>query len=186
MLRTPEHVLKAFLLFDMSSGNVKSSLTFNGQFTSAGPMNFTYGRGMDYPYQQYSELITGPGAVAVAGTSGRGGLPNWWNEYHAIGLSTNDSWSVFARYLITVPIYRKLAWMMTIHIDNPFNHKGKATLVGTNDSGFSKYNVNPDLWVGNSGVDQSNGVWRATGNFNGWYRERQPGRAIYINTGIRF
>jgi len=186
-LRQPEHYLKVFLLFDVSSGRVKSSLAFDGQFTSASPINYTYTYGIGEPYKLYPELITGPGATPVPGTTGRGGMSNAAAYFHTIGLSHNDSWTLSLRYLITVPIYRKLAWMATIHIDNPFNHRGLGGgWLPSNDSGFVVYSDNPDRWGTNSGIDQSRGVWRSSGDFNGFYRDRQGGRQIYMNTGIKF
>jgi hypothetical protein len=183
----PEHYLKLFLTFDISSGNVKSNLTFNGQFTSASPINYTYTYGIGFPYELYPELITDLGGTAVPGTSGSSGMTNSANMWRNTGLSHNDSWSTSLRYLITVPIHRKLAWMMTVHIDNPFNHRAQGGgWMGSNDSGFIVYSNSPH-WNTNTGVDQSaGGLWRSNGDFNSYYRDRMGGRAIYMNTGIRF
>jgi hypothetical protein len=184
-LYQPEHYLKLFLTFDMSTGNVKSNLTLNGQFTSASPINYGYTTGLGFPYDLYPELISSTAGATIPGTSGSSAMTNSATEYRNLGLSHNDSWSVFLRYLITVPIYKKLAWMATIHIDNPFNHRGLGGgWMGSNDSGFIIYREVPDLWPAN---DQSNGRhWRSNGDLNGYYRDRQSPRAIYMNTGIRF
>jgi hypothetical protein len=184
-LRQPEHYLKAFLLFDISSGRVKSSLTLNGQFTSASPNHLYDYYIFNYP-DKYPELTSVTG-VTVPGTTGTQSMPYYTSRTNILGMSNNDSWSVFFRYLITVPIYKKLSWMATIHIDNPFNHRGFADLFSSGSRwDYDVYSPDFAVWAGSAGVDELNGVWRSPDDFRGAYRSRQGGRQIYFNTGIRF
>jgi hypothetical protein len=189
-LQQSEHFVKAFFLYDLSTGAVKSNFTFEFQFQSAGPQHFGYTWGIGYPDQLgwYPELITGPAATPVGGTTGRAGMTNAASEYVTMNLSGNNSWGTDFRYLVTVPVYRRLSWMMTIHISNPFNHRGINGWFNAGDHGINKFADNSSanaLWP-TQPKDSSLGIWRSAGSFGGSTYSRMGGRAVYMNTGIKF
>jgi hypothetical protein len=103
--------------------------------------------------------------------------------------------------MITVPVSRKIHWMGTIDVSNPFNHRR----IGDNSGNWFSASgadtpIIPYTLTGGGGTvipyniyspDNSpyNGVWRsnygAQGN-PGQYTAHMAGRSFSVQTGLRF
>jgi len=187
-LLNPEHYFKFYLLFDLTSGKVQSSLAFNGSYTSGVPyqdgFNWQYG----FPYEYYPELMTnGAGSAAQHGGITSGGSAQFSDTVFVPinNISTyQDTWGLTARYMLTVPLVRKLSWFAIINISSPFNHRGLSDNfrpTGANTA-IRPYNITG----GGTASNVYNGVWRANDDFLSLYQVRQGGRSISVETGLRF
>jgi hypothetical protein len=195
MLSGNEHTFKFYFLYDLSSGKTKSNITFRGQYNS-------YGIGRDlvnmyYGYPTFQGVIDYPGGGSNNPTQGL--YANAANLTQGYAITTNtyansDNWSMTLRYNLTVPLAKGLSWFTTIDIDNPFNHRAYMGNFATNSLTNSLANVvYPVERPINNGSplpinDPYNGDyrWRAEADVNGWYRNRMNGRAIRLQTGLRF
>jgi len=96
------------------------------------------------------------------------------------------------RYLLTVPLVKKFAWMCTINVSNPFNHRGRANQFGINGAGT----IVPVTLTGGNGTPARDDyqpvignpyqIWKETGTVNGQYISRQGARSFSVETGLRF
>jgi hypothetical protein len=201
-LSNSEHYFKFFLVYDLSLGNSKSSVSFQGQFISAsqGTDSFVYRTG--YPIIFGVNEYNGGGTFSTANPSVIVNV-NGLEQQRSIPFNIytgNDSWGLNMRYNLEVPLGRGLAWFLTADVSNPFNHRGIAAKVGDthwfnpggpNDSG--RINVN-DLTASDGTVTPKsqnplgpyNGVWRTDGNINELYRTFMSPRSVTLQTGLRF
>lgn len=201
LLINPEHYINFYFLFDLKSGKINSALTLRGSFTSAGPRRNTWYMHYGFPTDfdpRYRALINGVGGGSVTGTSGTGGFSNaLYVPYDYYGTGA-DTWGLNLRYTLSMPLIRKISWLATIDVSNPFNHRG---LSGWNPPGFTSdtstrpYAMTtgvayapsfPYGGVVNNGTDFSTYVPRASGDLNGLYTGRQGGRTVSLQTGLRF
>jgi len=198
----PEHYFKWYLLFDLSSGKYQQSLSFNGELTSS-PFwsdGYYYNRGL--PSNLYPEIVGSPAGGNVPGSENNmmtnsGPLEYTLGTYFTRG---NDRWYLDMRYMLTVPLVRKIAWFVTVSVSNPFNHRGlygwNGDINGSSNnfhlSGANGQRIVPGLVPGNGVVadiqpsDPYGGVWKNNGNVNGAYMRRMDGRSFGVQTGIRF
>ncbi|MCL1908693.1 MAG: carboxypeptidase regulatory-like domain-containing protein [Holophagaceae bacterium] len=194
-LTSPEHNFKFYLMFDLSSKKLVSSLTFMGNYTSGGVDSYaSNGYTMRYglPHAAYPELIAAPGGGSVAGSSGAGvfGGGTVTLPTHTQGTG-NDSWNLTARYLVTVPLVNKFAWHARITITNPFNHRGKGSWFSPSNATDAAI-VPSDLLGANGSIqypqdNRYNGVWRSSGGpWDSLYQSRMGGRTFTLETGLRF
>ncbi|MDR2562201.1 MAG: carboxypeptidase regulatory-like domain-containing protein [Holophagales bacterium] len=191
-----EHRVNFYFLFNLTSGRIISHLTLRGDYTSAGPVWSSWGLTYGYPadfYPELKQLIVDKSGGTISGTSGTDGLPTGvsipWERW-----STGaDGWNMNLRYTLTVPLVRKVSWLATVSVGNPFNHRGKS---GWAPPGFSG-SATPFDWSGNVsrpanlpyggiGDDLSTYVPRSSGDLNGLYQGRQGGRSMSFQTGLRF
>jgi hypothetical protein len=196
----PEHSIKWYLLFDLSAGKLSQSLSFRGTYTSASWQRdgYTYNYGYpvytDSPYNRFFGG-TGGGAgtnVVTAGTTMFGGA-SVFVPFNSYSTNSNDSWDVNLRYVLSMPLVRKIAWLATITMSNPFNHRGLSS--GNFSVGGTGTPIVPIALTGQV-VAQNNpyaaygdpdrNVWRHDGDINGQYMGRMTGRSIGVQTGLRF
>ena len=192
-----EHNVNFYFLFNLTSGRIVSNLALRGYYTSAGKQvwaywSLIYGYPVDL-YPELKQLIVDKSGGIVPGTSGTDGTTTGvsipWERW-ATGA---DDWGTSLRYTLTMPLVRKISWLATISVGNPFNHRGKR---GWTPPGFSG-TVTPYDWSGNlnrpanfpfggTGDDWWTYVPRSTGDLNGLYQGRQGGRSMTFQTGLRF
>ncbi|MCL1893759.1 MAG: carboxypeptidase regulatory-like domain-containing protein [Holophagaceae bacterium] len=180
-LMDPEHFFKFYILFDLTSGKVKSSVALRGSYTSGTPYQDTITYRVGFP--SYPGVIAGPAGGTAPGGAGTGGF----SDSRAVPINTmstyQDIWSTALRYNLSLPLVSKLSWFMTIDINNPFNHRGIRDWF--RPGGLSN-SVIPNDIGSVPASDPYNGVWRTDNNVLGLYRERMSGRTFSLTTGLRF
>jgi hypothetical protein len=191
----PEHFWKWYLLFDMSSGKLRQSVSFNGQYQSSSFWSDGYYYSRGYAYDVYPQFFASPNGGNVAGSEA---IPSGWSnvgplEYTLGNYFTrgNDSWNLSMRYHLEVPVAMKLVWFADITISNPFNHRGITDSGAFNISGSSGQRI--ESYLSGNGVvpdrvpnDPYQGVWKNAGDVNGAYIQRMGGRSVSVQTGFRF
>jgi hypothetical protein len=211
----PEHYIKWYLLFDFSSGKFSQSLALRGTYTSSGwqqaGFNWNYGYPVydGSPYNQFFLGTGGGGSAASLGTMTAGTTVFSTNLGRAGGASStifvpfltnmtssNDNWNTTLRYTLSVPLVQRVAWLVTMNMNNPFNHRGIAsgafsvggtansTLVPTALTGTAVARSMAHLRQGGSG-DQDL-VWGQITDVNSQYVNRMGGRSLTVQTGLRF
>jgi len=194
-LINPEHFINFYFLFDLTSGKINSALTLRGSYTSGSPRLISYDMVYGFPIdfdQRYRELITSKAGGGVSGTTGSGGF--FWNvvQPYAYHGTSADSWGLNLRYTISMPLVRKISWLSTIDVINPFNHRGLNWGVpGFNSSQTLPFELPPTyaqpiLPYGGNGNNLSSYVPRASGDLLNLYTGRQNPRSISFQTGLRF
>jgi len=200
----PEHFIKSYMLFDISSGKIKSTVSFTLNYGSGTPnrRSFAYNFGYPVDYEpRYSQLLLGTAGGTRPGTTGTSGFNDGVSNNRSIPFevmsTTQDGWELNMRYLLTVPLARNISWLSTITISNPFNHRGIGAWFSTSNAqavtvpkqltGASTVNVT--FPYGGTGP-QNRGVWlayydTATG-LNDMYVSRMSGRSFGVQTGLRF
>jgi hypothetical protein len=208
MPSAPEHVFKFYLLFDLSSKKMDSSLTFMGNYWS-GSFPYTYmgdfwNNGFKYMVGYpttgiYANYIAGTNGSTVPGSIG----PGIFRNPNDVWVPTNiyatmqDDWWLNMRYMVSVPLVNKFSWLATITVSNPFNHRGLRGGRWHFDPSMADALIVPNtLYNGDGSVGQaarntySNGardVWRSTsGPMDGLYQNRMEGRSFSVQTGIKF
>jgi hypothetical protein len=194
--RQSDHNFKFQLIQDLSLGNVKSTVALIGGWSSAG-----YGV-RDFYHTVGFPII--PGIMDANYNTSQPYINLAASRWIPINLITGaDSWYTTMRYNLEMPLVRKLAWFLTVVMDNPFNHRGKqfsrpgAGVDGTPsriyDVDLFRLNAsgNPELAVAANGpLGPYNGVWRGdVGVGDGYrydYRNRMGGRIMSVQTGLRF
>jgi hypothetical protein len=197
-----EHQVNWYFLFDLSSGRFRQSLTFRGSFGSAGwrtaGYTMNYGYPVDHPnYLWLQQFINAQsGASVVPGSSIASNPSNATAIYTLTDGTGSDGWSTSLRYLLTIPLVRKVSLLTTIDIGNPFNHRGKS---GWSPAGFNGVaavmpyvlrtptgTTGPQYPFGGSGNDVGAYATFASGDHNGLYTGYMGGRSVYLQTGLRF
>jgi len=190
----PEHFFKWYLLFDLSSNRVNSSLSFYGQYTSASFQQDGYNMQYGYPYEYYPDYMQGTnggdrgavGGINTASVSSIFGGNTVFVPFNVYSTNRNDRWNLTMRYMVTVPLARKISWMATINVNNPFNHRGRYDQFTINGAST---NIVPVTLTGGGTTparDIYQGVWKETGTVNSQYINRMGGRSFGIETGLRF
>jgi hypothetical protein len=200
VLNGREHYIKFYLLFDISSGKIKSSVSFTGNYASGSPYrdSFTYNFGFPVEFDpRYSQLIVGTSGGSRPNTAGTSGFGSNLSIPINLMSTSQDEWYLSMRYLLTVPLARNISWLSTIVINNPFNHRGIGPWFSTSSpqgvtipkqlTGNSTTNV--AFPYGGSGPADP-GVWLAyydtVSRLNNLYVSRQSGRSFSVQTGLRF
>ena len=187
LLNNPEHTFSWWFVYDLTSGKTQSSLSLRGRYYSGG-----------YGYRTITELV---GVPEVPGFTSAG----YWNQNFVnnvgrgksiiYGKSKGDDTleNVMLRYNLTVPMVRKLSWFLTVEMWSPFNHRGRTpsglTGFGMPSNRILRDYVEPGL-NGQTLVKNDlypNGPY-PLGNFglNDLYANRQTGRGVTMQTGLRF
>lgn len=179
-LRDPQHVIKWFLTYDLSSGKVKSNLGLRGSYASGLPTSRTFS--YTIPYEVIPGYYDGP-----SGPNTRtGGLINSLAKYYGPGQFTNeDQWAVNLQYNVEFPIMRTLVWFTNVQVDNLFNSRtqGIYALPGqaARDNIGGPYTRNPYGYQ--LGANLSN-IYGKDAQGNTIYRNGL--RSVSIQTGVRF
>jgi len=196
MVTQPEHFFKFYVLFDLSRGKLTSSLSFRGAYTSGGFVSDYHRIMYGLPYGSFPQIMTDAVGTNAPGSSTSYMFePFAWDGFNVRQyVNTNgtgqDSWNLQARYTLNVPIVDRFAWLVTITIDNPFNHRGKSGWGAP--SGSSAFQIYPNQLYRADGspvatnLNPDQGIWKPNGNWNGLYQGRQGGRAVWLETGLRF
>jgi len=195
-----EHIFKFYLLFDLTSGNIKSSVSFMGNYTSGSPYrdSFIYNLGFPVEFEpRYRQLIVGTAGGTVSGTAGTSGFANQLSVPINLMSTNQDSWDLSMRYLISAPLARKISWLATIVVNNPFNHRGLGGFSTSSVQGVTipkqltgATTINATFPYGGTGPANP-GVWLAyydttqTG-LNTLYSGRMSGRSFSVQTGLKF
>jgi hypothetical protein len=199
----PEHYIKWYLLFDFSSGKFSQSLALRGTYTSSGwqEVGYNYNYGVPYypgsPYNQFY-LGTGGGNGTGVGTTG----PNIFSgstrmvPFLTNMTGNNDNWGTTLRYNLSIPLVQKVAWLVTMNMNTPFNHRG---LANTNFSvgGTANGTLIPNALTGSAaarnmpylrqgGFGDQDLVWGMITDVNTQYIGRMGGRTVSVTTGIKF
>lgn len=186
-LRLPQHAVKWYLTYDLTSGKVRSSLGVLGAYTSGMPTSrtFTYMTG-GYP--------TVPG-YNDATHSQTGGLFNYVTQYLNPGEFTNrDTWSLNLTYNVEFPVTRSLVLFVNCECDNVLNTRtlpqyslpsissGQRDLVGQRVKNPYGYQLGTSnfQYIGTGGTN-SGGSGTTDPNYY-----RQGLRAFKLQTGVRF
>ncbi|MDR0499202.1 MAG: TonB-dependent receptor [Holophagales bacterium] len=199
-LINPEHYINFYFLFDLTSGKINSALTLRGSYTSGSPRVNQYQMHYGFPTDfepRYQQLIQGVAGGTVPGTSGTTSFSNATYIPYNIHGTNADSWGLNLRYTLSMPLVRKLSWLATIDVSNPFNHRGLSGWtppVFTSDQAVRPYPfesgtgspVGSNFPYGGNGNDISGYVPRATGDLLSLYTGRQGGRVVSLQTGLRF
>jgi hypothetical protein len=199
VLNGPEHIFKFYFLFDLTSGNIRSTVSFTGNYLSGSPYrdSFTYNFGFPVEFEpKYSQLIIGTSGGNRPSSAGTSGFSSNLSIPINLMSTTQDSWDLSMRYLLTVPLVRKISWMSTIVMNNPFNHRGLGGFSTSNPQGVTipkqltgGSTINPAFPYGGTGP-ADRGVWLAyydtVTRLNNIYSGRMTGRSFSVQTGLRF
>jgi hypothetical protein len=168
-LRTPEHNLNLFAVFDISSGKVKSNLSLQANYTSGKPE----ARSINYSIP----VPTVPG-YNDANPQNTGGLPNSLAIMADGGRTTNASLTTIGlKYNLEVTLTSSVKWFCDMNIANVFNTKPMGS--------FSLGDTLKTDTVGQPSQFTGHG-WRAADDLSTVGTGRIPGRLFTLDTGIRF
>jgi hypothetical protein len=177
-LRDPEHAVKWYATYDLSTGKVKSNLGLRGSYTSGVPMNRTFSYNIPYPViPGYNDGPNGP-------NKNTGGLLNTLSNTMP-GYTNQDLWDVNLQYNVEFPIVRSVVWFTNVQVNNVFNSRtqaaytlpaqsGRDPLAGPATRNPYGYQLGADL------------TKIYTKDSNGNYIYRQGLREFRLQTGIRF
>jgi hypothetical protein len=186
-LRNPQHIVKWYATFDLSSGKVKSSLALLGSYTSGLPMSRTFSYTTPYP--------TVPG-YHDATNSQTGGLFNVVTQYNSPGQFTNrDIWGANLTYNVEFPIVRSMVLFLSAECDNVLNIRtptaytipGQAkrdTFGATPTNNPYGYQMGANLSAVGSGGSNSGYSTTDAAQYANYYRYGM--RTFKLQTGLRF
>jgi len=122
---TSSHVVNVWFTYDLTRGEVKSSLALRGAYTRGDT------------YTQREQLFLDPYSAAYQARLGNvpadypkaAQVLSAWGNYiwspqrgtYTGGFQNPDHLDLFLKYNLEVPIARKLAWWVSIEVYNPFN-----------------------------------------------------------------
>jgi hypothetical protein len=161
-----------------------------------------YGMPIYHPnYTWMQRFFTGQTGARIPNTDIAGPLTTT-RAYTLLDGSNGDWWSNSLRYMLTVPLVRKISLLGTMDVVNPFNHRGRSqaqpptfTTAQTRPYALTTGAVNPDgslatlapqFPYGGNSNDISTYANIAPGDYNGLYTGRMGGRVITFQTGLRF
>jgi len=168
-LRTPEHNLNLFAVFDLSSGKVKSNVSIQANYTSGKPEARWINYNIPFPtvpgYNDVNNQNTGglPNSLAIAADGGR--------------MTNTSTTTIGLKYNLEITITSSVKWFCDMNIANVFNTKpmGAYSLGGT---GLTDTTGQPPQYTGHG--------WRAANDLSTVGTGRIPGRLFTLDTGIRF
>jgi len=168
-----EHVIKGWLIWDLSVDKVKSNLGLTTTYWSGSPYSrfTTYSLG-DPP----TNLIPGYTDKGL-----KGGIPTEMSLYAgpAGGYTGTDLVDMGLKYNLELPVARGLRWWFGIEIKQPFNH------IFSKDGNVGSYDWEYDP-IGGGGYNTTHG-WRAAGDNSGSGIKGRTGlRQIWVETGFKF
>jgi len=178
-----DHTFRGAFMLDLSTGKVKSSLTFRASYDSGSHFSRTMGYNLPgIPV----DLMPGYTDTFRPGTTSRytAGIPTSYSAYvgNKGAFIGGDSISTALKYNLEIPIAQRLRWWMGLEISNPFNHifYGDASLAGA----YGKY----DTVVGStpSVKNAAYGYRMADYLGNVGVQGRYGQRYITVETGLRF
>lgn len=168
-LRSPEHNLNLFFVFDVSSGKVKSNVTLRANYTSGKPEGRWINYNIPFPtvpgYNDANNQNTGglPNSVAIAADGNR--------------MTNANLTTIGMKYNLEVALWRTVKWFCDVDVSNVFNTRsiGPYGLGGTSLMDTA----------GQSSQYTGHG-WRAADDLSTVGTGRIAGRSIILDTGIRF
>lgn len=180
VLRDPEHAIKWYANYTLSTGKVKSNVALRGSYTSGVPMTRTFTYNIPYP------IIPGYYDGPAGPNTNRGGLLNTLSQSYGAGQFTNqDLWDVHLQYNLEFPLLRGMAWFTNIQVNNLFNNRTAAAYAlpaqGGRDALAGPATNNP---YGFQLGQNLNNLYSKDPQGN--YIYRQGLRSISVQTGIRF
>jgi hypothetical protein len=170
--RDPEHIVKWYATYNLSTGKVKSNLGLRGSYVSGAQVNRTFA--YDIPYPVIPGYYDGPNGPM----KNTGGLFNTLSRYNSAGQFTNaDSYDCHLQYNLEFPLIRSLSWFFNMQVNNLFNHRGVGaySLPGqaARDPLAGPATRNPyGYQLGTNLIDVNTG--------------RMARRSVSIQTGVRF
>jgi len=167
--RTPEHNLNLFVVFDVTSGKVKSNITLRANYTSGKPETRWINYNIPVP------TVPGYNDTSVQNS---GGLPNSLAIAADGGRMTNTNLTTIGlKYNLEVSLLRTVKWFCDVNISNVFNTKP-----------MGPYGLGGTSLMDTAGQpSQSTGHgWRAADDLSTVGTGRIGGRLITLDTGIRF
>jgi hypothetical protein len=168
-----EHVLKGWLIWDLSVGKVKSSLGFTATYASGAP------------YSRYTTYNLGdPPSDLIPGYTDKGlksGIPTQMSLYAGQpgGYTGTDNVDMGLKYNLEIPVARGLRVWFGVEIKQPFNH------INRTDGSVGSYDWDYDPMVGPRSITTHG--WRASGDNSGNGIQGRNGlRTIWVESGFRF
>lgn len=177
-LRDPEHSVKWYATYDLSTGKVKSNLGLRGSYTSGVPMTRTFTYNIPYPViPGYYDGPSGP-------NKNTGGLINTLADTMP-GYTNQDLWDVNLQYNVEFPIVRSVVWFTNVQVNNVFNSRTQPAYTlptqAARDPLAGPATRNPyGYQLGGNLTDTY------TKDSSGNYIYRQGLREFRLQTGIRF
>ena len=184
--RLPEHMIKWYGSYDLSSGKVKANLAIRGSYTSGLPMSrsFTYAT----PYAIIPGYYDGPNGPNTQ----KGGLVNTVTQYYSPGQFTNqDVWNANLTYNVEMPILRSLVGFLQVQVNNFLNTRILPQYVlpaqAARDPFGGPATRNPyGYQLGQNLVNVGTANTSATGGTSNPIYYRDGLRTITVQTGLRF